>query len=406
LHYGRLFLDGVVLMLLIGMAFVLKETPERQNDIKPLAVVLLALMVILVEEELRTTYLWWKNNEGEGDSKIAFKTMLREAITFMRMHNVIVLFWSYLFTTVSCITVLTCSIATLPSGYVDASGSLGRRLKGGEVIASTSSATAGMYLVGDTDLAPGLLWFTLSMAIFLMMPYFAFTSFTPFEKLNIFMLSVVKMLKRDLMVFLILFCFFMADFYFTLYILYPRSGSVYLPQVLPFNRARNGIRSLFELAFTGSPSVIDLDADFSLFSTFQLVDFFIWLVVYLFFIILSLILLLNLLIAMLSFTFEMVREESTLQCRTSFAQRLMRLELLAESFGMSINVGEHKGGNDYTFDFRSVEGSDGAAEGGDDPFALPDGGPLARIEDKLLKLEEKLAAKKANAVVVTEVEPM
>ena len=97
---------------------------------------------------------------------------------------------------------------------------------------------------------------------------------------------------------------------------------------------------------------------------------------------------------------------TTLQCRTSFAQRLMRLELLAESFGMSINVGEHKGGNDYTFDFRSVEGSDGAAEGGDDPFALPDGGPLARIEDKLLKLEEKLAAKKANAVVETEVEPM
>ena len=50
----------------------------------------------------------------------------------------------------------------------------------------------------------------------------------------------------------------------------------------------------------------------------------------------SLILLLNLLIAMLSFTFETVREESTLQCRTSFAQHLMRLELLAESAGMAI----------------------------------------------------------------------
>ena len=64
-----------------------------------------------------------------------------------------------------------------------------------------------------------------------------------------------------------------------------------------------------------------------------------WVVVYIFFIILSLILLLNLLIAMLSFTFETVREESTLQCRTSFAQRLMRLELLAQSFNMKINVG-------------------------------------------------------------------
>ena len=49
------------------------------------------------------------------------------------------------------------------------------------------------------------------------------------------MLSVVKMLKRDLMVFLVLFTFFMLDFYFALYVLYPRAGDVYLPQALPFN---------------------------------------------------------------------------------------------------------------------------------------------------------------------------
>ena len=61
----------------------------------------------------------------------------------------------------------------------------------------------------------------------------------------------------------------------------------------------------------------------------QLVAFGIWLLVYLLFVILSLILLLNLLIAMLSFTFESVRSESTLQCRTSFAQTIMRLELYA-----------------------------------------------------------------------------
>lgn len=377
LHYGRLFLDGVILLLLIGMAFALKEMPQRQNEMKPVAGTILGLMAILVEEELRTTYLWWKNNEGEGDSKVAFRTMMKDAIKFMELHNVTTLLYSYLFTTISCIVVLTCDISSIPDVHFNSS----------TAVKGPDSSTAGMYYVGDRDFAPGLLWLTLSMAIFLMMPYFAFTSFTPFEKLNIFMLSVGKMLKRDLIVFLVLFSFFMADFYFALYILYPRSGAVFLPQVLPMNKAKNGIRSLFELAFTGSPSVIDLDASFSDFTTMQLFDFFVWLFVYLFFIILSLILMLNLLIAMLSFTFEMVREEATLQCRTSFAQRLMRLELIAESFGMGINVGEHKGGDDYTFDFRSMEGASSSAEGADDPFANPDGGPLARIEAKIQELE-------------------
>ena len=45
------------------------------------------------------------------------------------------------------------------------------------------------------------------------------------------MLSVVKMLKKDLMVFLVLFGFFMLDFYFALFILYPRAGNIYMPQV-------------------------------------------------------------------------------------------------------------------------------------------------------------------------------
>ena len=191
------------------------------------------------------------------------------------------------------------------------------------------------------------------------------------------------------MVFFIIFGFYILDFYMTLYILYPRSGAVYMPQVLPFNKMYNGIRSLFELAFTGSPSVIDLDTDFTQLNRMQMIDFCLWLFVYLIYIILALILLLNLLIAMLTFTFDAVREESTLQCRTSFAQRMMRLELLADSFSMQVNVGENKGEGNFTYDFRSIEGG-GATADADDPFSNPDGGPLSRIELKLEKLEAEV----------------
>ena len=70
----------------------------------------------------------------------------------------------------------------------------------------------------------------------------------PFGELNIFLLSMIKMLKRDLFVFIVLFAFFMLMFWMTLYILYPRSGSVFMPQVLPFNKWYNAIRSLIEVS--------------------------------------------------------------------------------------------------------------------------------------------------------------
>ena len=43
-----------------------------------------------------------------------------------------------------------------------------------------------------------VLWLCLFCAVFTQGPYIAHQLFTPFEKLNIFMLSVVTMLRRDL----------------------------------------------------------------------------------------------------------------------------------------------------------------------------------------------------------------
>jgi len=258
-----------------------------------------------------------------------------------------------------------------------------------------------LHDVGDESDLPAVVWLTLAMTSFLMFPYLMNSLFMPFERLNIFLLSMAKMMRRDLFVFLLLFGFFMFDFYIALFFLYPRAGTLSMPQVRDFNTWYSALQALFLLAFTGSPSHIDIEVDFTTLSNMQAFDFTLWLVVYLMFTILSLILLLNLLIAMLSFTFESVRDESTLQCRTSFAQGIIRLELLADSFGMAYQVGEEQG-TDRVYTFRTVEGkSQGSSGGGDggDPFAVSTGTALERIESKLgslEKVEEQLAKVQAQ----------
>ena len=405
LYYARQVCDFIVLGLLVVVAFVLKASPDNADWVRPLCVIEIVLMVALTVEELRIARLYWKANQGEGDAYIPPRAMMAQIMTFWKLHWVRPLLCSYLFTFVSCVLVLCWDLEEQPDlhALANASGSgQGRMLRGGGISTEAASTTTGslgsfqeMVYVGDESEVQGLLWLSLFAAMSFMMPYVGFKCFTPFEKLNIFFFSVVKMLKRDLAVFLVLFAFFMLDFYFGLYVLYPRAGVVYMPQVDPFNNWYNAFRSLLELAFTGSPALINLEVDFTILSNSQSLAFALWLIVYLFFIILSLILLLNLLIAMLSFTFETVSSDATLQCRITFAQCLMRLELQAMSFNMAVNVGEKKmAGNEtsYTYDFRSVSSKpvddvDDDDAGGDDPFAIPDGGPIGRIESKLAVLE-------------------
>ena len=84
LHYGRLVVDTVILLLLIAMASILKEMPEQQGALVPVAVVILVLMFLVVCLEFWTVNLWWKNNQGEGDAKIAFWTMFKNACRAQR----------------------------------------------------------------------------------------------------------------------------------------------------------------------------------------------------------------------------------------------------------------------------------------------------------------------------------
>ena len=47
----------------------------------------------------------------------------------MKMHSVVVLLWSYLFTAISCVIVMTSEIVTLPSSYDPTKGRITYRSK-------------------------------------------------------------------------------------------------------------------------------------------------------------------------------------------------------------------------------------------------------------------------------------
>lgn len=86
LHYSRLLVDCILMLMLIVLAFWLKTYPESQGEMLPLAVAMLVLMVMLVVVELWTTYLWWQNNQGEGDARVSTWTMFKGSLRFMQVR--------------------------------------------------------------------------------------------------------------------------------------------------------------------------------------------------------------------------------------------------------------------------------------------------------------------------------
>jgi len=130
------------------------------------------------------------------------------------------------------------------------------------------------------------------------------------------------------------------------------------------------------------------------------------------------ILMINLLIAMLTNTFDKVREEATLQSRLSFATNVMKLELLADALGWDTRVGtphpRNPSSGTYVYKFRAYErrendesededGYEGDFdEGGSDPFLAPVSSQQTRmflyikelrstVEGRLSALEQQIS---------------
>jgi len=411
LYVARLVVDLLVVALLATTALTLKTAPELQASLRPVLVATLALMGLLMVEELRITLLWLRSESQADDLRdmIPLSQRLRNGMRFLNSHYVLVLFASYSLGAAAAVTLQTTEIEvhTLGAGRLLRAGT-GSSTSTSTSTTTTSSSTASSNAVsfgltdrisvGDSGEATGAVWVALGLSILLIMPYIASSLFTPFESFNVFLLSIVRILRNDLLTFLAIFAVYLATFFLALYTLYPRCGAAFLPHMPAFNDWHTSAQALLELAFTGSPPSLDLIAasQYEGLSASQTASLALFGGVYLFYAILSVVLLLNLLIAMFTHTFENVRSESTLNSRVGFAQMMLRLELVASSLGMRGHIGEHKGDGAYAFDFRSnaaggptVGGSARGQSQAADPFAKTVDGPFEKLELRLEKLQQE-----------------
>jgi len=368
--------------------------------------------------------MWVINNRGEKDTKLALSKFLAELWKYLTLHNTRVLVVGYGFTFAACAMVVGDDDANLrdpldaylassaynTSAYYNTSAQ-GRMLRGGGGAAASSASASEAhgyavqpvndasrkYFIGDHNESISMLWILLACASVINIYYFNYKLFLPFDEINVFMLSVNTILQRDIAKFLFIFLFYLVNFYFALYVLYPRSGDVYLPQVMTFNTWYGAALSLVELGFTGANPELNLEPEnWAPLSHTQSLALMLWFVLYILYILIALVLLLNLLIAMLSFTFDFVREESTLQCRVAFAQGMQRLEQLATILRMEMKVG-HVKGSIRTYDFRSIGDSveTPQGQGSNDPFAPApeeDVSAGARLESKVDAMHKQLEA--------------
>jgi hypothetical protein len=360
---------------------------------------------------------------------LSTRTMVKLTMRFVHEHGGALYAIAAAFTIASCILMLCVDFpdfhgliedysnytSNQTSNLTSGLAGVGRRLKAGggpmDIVGSTVDESENDPYGDGVEEFPGVLWFTLSFSIFFTMVYVANKLFSPFDALNVFMLSVSKVFKNDLKIFIILFGYFLLTFYFLLFVLFPRTSGK-LPMMDQMNTFHQTVEMLLQLALLGAGGTFDLSLElFEPLSTTQYVDFVIFYVAYYFYVLLALILLLNLLIAMLSFTFEETRSESTLQCRTAFSKFVLQLELQATALGWDARVGETVADGSRVFNFRSVVGGEGSygggavsdGAGGNNPFDVILTDPLARVERDLgavsAKLEELIAmqARKSEA---------
>lgn len=412
IHYTKLLAHLSYLALLILITFGLKERPEHVREYVALPRAVLLLLLGLVCSELRAWQLWWANEgsttcSATSHGSLACKAKLRSGVRYFCSFHSDTLLVAYVCAAAAMALLLadTGGLRRLTSplgsdgaglppeelGVLEAVTEVDavsegadphrvrRALRQGAAADDDSSAgsSGGLYgfdeamfdeavagqanNYGHED-AHALTLLLLAAGLGAKAFWLTTNALTPFQRLGVFMLSVNRMLREDIFIFLVLFVLFITNFYLILYTVYPRAGDSSLPEFTQFNEWNKALEAMWVLAFMGEPAETDFQPEqLSALSFWQKVDMCVFVGTYFFYVLMSIILLLNLLIAMMGHTFDGVVQKATLEWRLMFARYVLRLELTAGSLGWwDLNVGEKKGDR-YIFSFRDVAAN---AEGG------------------------------------------
>ena len=380
LHWALLSCDLAYVFPLMMLCFIIKSQPNLAGS--PLGFwmpeIVLATGFFALVPDLATIPFWW---DAHGWWKYQGPNWRRklfvELIQWFQGLGVHLKFASVFFATIACLTLM----GEHPTAGKNISG---RMLLRGAVRSKSRNGVMGAYDPcrviefdevdpNEVDETGDYIWLCLGFAVFWQMFFVMNTLLMPFKKLGILVLTVNRMLKDDITVFMIPFVIIMMSFYTLLYTIYPRAGDTLLPQAPAFNDWSSGLESLIKLAFLGESLDVYLTKEaFLALMPAQRLNYVVFIVFYLFYILLGMVLLLNLLIAMLSNTFATVAAQADLEWRLERVRRVLRLELIAkEPFykNTDLRIGEQQG-DKFFVPFRGAnpnqEGIE--VEGGKDLF--------------------------------------
>ena len=154
--------------------------------------------------------------------------------------------------------------------------------------------------------------------------------FLPFQRLGVFQLVVDQLLATDLPTFMIFLWGYAFTFVSTLYIAYPADHGIELDVSPAFNHPLTAVKAMIDLSITGEKFPLELGEEWGH------DDKWINLVVFAFFyymcMIMIVVLLMRLFMALLSATYNSIKQSATLEWRLQFLRWVLYAELLQPSF--------------------------------------------------------------------------
>ena len=289
-HAKLWFRVSTTMLAAYVLVLTVLASPDLRDEatIKPLAWATLALACFLAEEEVREIRLWLLHCSAEERKAQATSPSIRVqgvAVTFVRLMALRGAPLRY--TSIVC-TLTACGL----------------------LLGSTSAESAAVrVLLGVASLTG---WGVLSVQ-----------SFTRSSRFGVFNILIYRMLRDDIVKFFAVFIPIVLAFATAMNALHPD---------LRYSRLWTSINTLFMMSFVGESLSMNADSgpfyDPGAFGDDGDAAAIVFYLCYLCFLILSAVLMVNLLIAMMSTTYEATQLDATREWRVMFSRMVLRMELL------------------------------------------------------------------------------